>query len=221
MNKKEVWVVIPGFNEESRIGRVVELSRRHCDNILVIDDGSSDNTSKVSERAGASHVVRMPVNVGKGKVLRYGCDIAIKYGARILVIIDSDLQHEPSDIPRLLSALEGNDIVFTYRDFRGSMPFIFRFGNWFISKTAHLLFGIRLWDTQCGYRCFTGDAYKKIRWNSDRYSMDTEMIALAGKHKLKFTQIKIKTIYSDRRKGTNVLDGFKIVWNMIKWKMTK
>jgi len=221
MTKKEVWIVIPGYNEESRIGIVVELSRRYCSNVLVIDDGSSDNTYEVSEKSGASKVIRMSKNVGKGKALRHGCDVAIKYGAKTIIIIDSDLQHEPSDIPRLLSALDDNDIVFTYRDFRGSMPLIFRFGNWFISNMVHLLFGIKLWDTQCGYRCFTSDAYKKIRWNSERYSMDTEMIALAGKHKLKFTQIKIKTIYSDRRKGTNVFDGFKIVWNMIIWKITK
>jgi len=221
LKHKKIYVVIPGFNEESRIGRVVELVKRHCENIIVIDDGSQDNTANISKNAGASKVIRIPVNVGKGKALRHGCDIAIENKADIIIIIDADLQHDPSDATRLLSALEGNDIVFTYRDFRGSMPLIFRFGNWFISKTAQILFNIDVKDTQCGYRCFTSEAYKKIRWNSERYFMDTEIVALAGMNKLKFTQIKIKTIYSDRRKGTNVGDGIKIVKNMFKWKLQK
>ena len=84
---------------------------------------------------------------------------------------------------------------------------------------VRLLYGIQLNDTQCGFRAFTSDAYKKVRWNSSDYSMESEMIARAGKQNLKYVQIPIETIYSDRYKGTTIVDGMKIVMNMIWWKL--
>jgi hypothetical protein len=80
------------------------------------------------------------------------------------------------------------------------------------------LYGISLNDTQCGFRAFSKDAYKKIRWNASDYSMESEMISRTGKQKLKYVQIPIETIYSDRYKGTTVIDGIKIVLNMFWWK---
>ena len=99
------------------------------------------------------------------------------------------------------------------------MPFVLRFGNKFISSMTKILYGISLFDTQSGYRAFTDDAYKKIRWNSADYSMESEMIARVGKQKLKYAQIPIETIYADKYKGTTILDGIKIVLNMFWWKI--
>ena len=89
------------------------------------------------------------------------------------------------------------------------------------SNITKLLYNVELHDTQCGYRAFTSDAYKKIRWKASDYSMESEMIANIGKNKLSYTQIPIKTIYVDRYKGTTIIDGIKIVLNMIWWKITK
>ena len=99
------------------------------------------------------------------------------------------------------------------------MPLVLRFGNWFISNVVRILYGIDLSDTQCGFRAFSGEAYKKIRWNASDYSMESEMISKAGKQKLKYVQIPIQTIYSDKYKGTTIVDGVKIVLNMIWWKL--
>jgi len=90
-----------------------------------------------------------------------------------------------------------------------------------INKITQLLFKIRIRDTQSGYRAFTSRAYRKIRWKASNYSMESEMIANLGKHKLKYKEIPIRTIYTDRYKGTTVLDGIKIVFNMIWWRLTK
>ena len=84
-----------------------------------------------------------------------------------------------------------------------------------------LLYNIKIKDTQSGYRAFSVEAYKKIRWRSSDYSMESEMIANVGKHKLKYEQIPIETIYTDRYKGTTVLDGVKIVFNMLWWRISK
>jgi hypothetical protein len=84
---------------------------------------------------------------------------------------------------------------------------------------VNILYGIRLNDTQCGFRAFSGDAYKKIRWNASDYSMESEMISRAGKQRLKYVQIPIRTIYSDKYKGTTILDGIRIVINMVRWRL--
>ena len=83
------------------------------------------------------------------------------------------------------------------------------------------LYGIDINDTQSGYRAFSAEAYKKIRWNASDYSMETEMISKAGKQKLKYVQIPIGTIYSDKYKGTTIIDGMKIVFNMVRWRVLR
>ena len=74
-------------------------------------------------------------------------------------------------------------------------------------------------DTQCGFRAFTAEAYRKIRWKSHDYSMESEMISLAGKARLRYKELPIRTVYLDNYKGTTVPDGLRIVANMIIWKI--
>ena len=100
------------------------------------------------------------------------------------------------------------------------MPYILRFGNWFINKMVAKLYGIELHDTQSGYRAFTADAYKKIRWNARDYSMESEMISRVGRHKLRYKEVPIKTIYGDKYKGTTVLDGIRIVTKLMMWRVS-
>ena len=108
-----------------------------------------------------------------------------------------------------------------YRKPSKHMPFILKFGNRFINKTIKFLYGVSIRDSQCGYRAFTAKAYKKLRWKASDYSMESEMIAKIGKHKLKYKEIPIATIYSDKYKGTTIIDGFKIVFNLLFWKLNK
>ena len=112
-------------------------------------------------------------------------------------------------------------MVFSYRKASKKMPMVLRFGNWFISTTAGIIYNVKITDTQSGFRAFSAEAYKKIRWDASDYSMESEMISRVGKQRLKYVQIPIQTIYSDRYKGTTVLDGMKIVLNMIWWKLFK
>ena len=163
--------------------------------------------------------MRHVVNLGKGAALKTGCDYAVRKGAKFIVAIDADAQHKPSDMPRFIEKLEKYDIVFSYRKASKKMPFILRFGNLFISKLVRIIYGIDLNDTQSGFRAFSGEAYRKIRWNASDYSMESEMIARAGKQRLKYVQIPIQTIYSDRYKGTTIIDGIKIVLSMVWWKL--
>ncbi len=214
---KNIWAIIPGYNEARHIGDVISEVKKYCKNIVVVDDGSKDKTYEIASSKGVT-VLRHVINLGKGAALRTGCDYALERGADILIAIDSDGQHEPKEITGFLKKLEGKDIVFGYREFSKHMPFIFRFGNRSINLITKLLYGIDLQDTQCGYRAFRSSAYKKIRWDSSDYAMESEMIANAGKHKLRHAEHKIRTIYANRYKGTTVMDGIKIVINMVLWR---
>ncbi len=218
MNK--VWVVIPAHNEEKNIGRVIEKIRKGSKNVVVVDDGSKDKTALIAEKAGIV-VLRHIVNLGKGAALKTGCEYAIKKGAEKIVVLDADGQHDPNEIPNFIKALNKADIVFGYRRLNKNMPFVLRYGNWFIFFITKLLFGLKIVDTQCGYRAFKSKVYNKIKWDAQDYSMESEMVANTGKARLRYGQIPIETIYSDKYKGTTVIDGFKIVLNMIWWRLTR
>ena len=213
----KVWAVIPAYNEERDISAIVKKTKKYVEGIVVVDDGSRDKTRHAAEQANAI-VLSHAINLGKGAALKTGCDFAVKKGAKFIVALDADAQHNPGNIPRFIEKLKNNDIVFGYRKASSKMPLVLRFGNWFISIVVNVLYGIRLNDTQCGFRAFSKEAYKKIRWNAGDYSMESEMISRAGKQRLKYVQIPIETIYSDRYKGTTIIDGVKIVLNMVWWR---
>lgn len=219
-NLNKVWVVIPAHNEEKNIGRVIEKTRKFSENIVVVDDGSEDKTAIIAEKSGA-FVLKHIVNLGKGAALKTGCEYAIKNKAEKIVVLDADGQHDPNEIPNFVKALNKADIVFGYRRLNKNMPFVLRYGNWFIFFITKLLFGLKIIDTQCGYRAFKANVYNKIKWNSTNYSMESEMIANTGKAHLRYSQIPIETIYSDKYKGTTIFDGIRIVFNMVWWKFSR
>lgn len=207
-----VFIIIPACNEEQHIADVITAAKQYCSNIIVVDDGSIDETFYISSQL--TKTLRLPVNMGKGYALRLGCDYAIKNGADIIVAIDSDGQHQAEDIPRFLNELKDNDIVFGYRQ-KGRMPSVLKLGNKGLSWIGKIRYGINLQDSQCGFRAFTKKAYEKIRWNSNDYTVESEMMALTGKHKLKYKELGIQTIYNDKYKGTTVVNGLKIGLDML------
>lgn len=214
------FAVIPAHNEEANIRKVINETKKYISNIIVIDDGSKDKTFEEAKKEGVI-VLKHIINLGKGAALKTGCDYAIKQGASKIIVLDADAQHEPSQIPQFFKELENADVVLGYRELNKDMPSILKLGNLFINKITKLLYGINLHDTQCGYRAFTSNAYKKIRWKASNYSMESEMIANIGKKDLKYKEIPIKTIYADRYKGTTLIDGIKIVSNLFWWRLSK
>jgi len=219
-NLNKVWVIIPAHNEEKHIEKVIKEAKKFAKNILVVDDGSKDKTAIIAEKSEV-FVLKHIVNLGKGAALKTGCEFAIKNNAEKIVVLDADGQHDPKEIPEFVKALDNADIVFGYRRLNRNMPFVLRYGNWFIFFMTKLLFGLKIVDTQCGYRAFRADTYNKIKWNAVDYSMESEMVANVGKAHLKYSQIPIETIYSDKYKGTTVIDGIRIVLNMVWWKVSR
>lgn len=218
--KNKLFIIIPAHNEGKRIVSVLSKVKKYAKDIIVVDDGSTDDTFKQASKVKVT-VLRHVVNLGKGAAIITGADYAVQKGAETLIFMDADGQHEPKDIPRFIDAIKGKDIVFGSRKKSRSMPAVLRFGNGFINTAIRVLYGVKLTDTQSGYRALTAKAYKQVKWKSNDYRMESEMLVNVGKNNLRYKEIFIKTIYSDKYKGTTVLDGIKIVFNMLWWRISR
>lgn len=212
--------VIPAFNEDKTIGQVILETKKYVDQVIVVDDGSQDRTSEIALRTGAQ-VVRLIVNMGAGFATRVGCDIASLGGTDILVTIDADGQHDPSEIPKLVKTLENEnlDIVFGSRPRTEKMPIVKKIGNFGLSLIASLLFRIKIKNSQTGFHAFTKEAYEKLRWNSSRYGVVSEFVVRTAKNKLKFREVEVKTIYTNKKIGMRKRDALKSVLKMLWWRI--
>ncbi len=214
-----VWVIVPAHNESARIKPVLEQIKKIIPQVIVVDDGSTDSTSAVAKEL-TPHVLRHVINLGKGAALKTGVLYALKKGAKKIVVIDADGQHLPQEIPLFLKKLEEVDFVFGVRKFTNEMPFILHLGNGIISWLTYMLHGIRLHDTQCGFRAFNAGIYPEIEWKSTDYGVESEMIANVGRNNIRYAQVTVSTIYLDKFKGTTVIDGAKIVGQML-WRKVR
>lgn len=221
-DQKNIYVVVPAYNEEKNIAEVLRDIGSYVKKIIVIDDGSSDRTSDVARNIDPDiFVIKHEINLGKGAAMKTGCEAAVSSGADYIVVIDSDGQHEGKDMIKMIDNLIENklDIVFGERKFNANMPFMMKVGNILLTFFVKMFSNIDLSDTQCGLRAFTALAYEKIKWRESGYSVETEMIINAGKNNLKYGSTLIQTIYKDKYKGTTIIDGVIILFNMFKWKL--
>ncbi len=216
-------VVVPAYNEEYTIRKVLLGALQYCSSVVVVNDGSSDRTKEVVEEVMRRHpeirLLSHVINMGKGAALKTGTEFAVnELKAGRIVFLDADLQHRPEDIPRMLGKLSDADIVFGCRRLDRRMPLLFRVGNAVLNLAIRVLYGVRIPDSQSGYRAFLASAYPKIRWDATDYSVESEIIANVGRHRLRYAVLPIETIYNDRYKGTTITDGMKIVFDMVVWK---
>ena len=215
-----VFVVIPVYNEGPALAPLVrEVSRFvPAENIVVVDDGSTPAIHQ--EIVGDARLLRHRINLGKGMALKTGCERAAAKNPDAIVLMDGDGQHEPREIPRLVSALEDADIVFATRQFDEQMPPVRMVGNWTLNRCASLLFRLELSDVWCGFRAFRTDAFQKITWNAHNYAVDVEMAVGAWQEHLVWREVPVGTVYHDAYKGVTVVDGLRLLGQLVAWKFT-
>ena len=194
-----VVVLIPSYNEERSIAAVVEGIPRELPNIedvrvLVVDDGSEDETAPVATRAGADMIVRHKTNLGLGQTFKDGLEASLRAGADIIVSLDADGQHNPGEIPILLEPIvrDEADIVIGYRQISrdSDMRWSRRWGNRFVSWLTRRLSGLDLHDTQSGFRALSREAAMRLTLNRG-YTYTQEMVIQAAHKGLVVAEVPI------------------------------
>lgn len=214
-------LVIPAYNEAAAIQKVVKQAENYVDRIVVIDDGSGDETFNEAKKAGGAIVLRHKINLGKGAALKTGCLAAVRLGADIIITIDSDGQHPPEHIPEMLRKMKENNwqVVFSVRRGGDKMPLIRFLGNYALNKTARLLFNINLRDMWCGFRAVRADCLPLINWRESDYSGEVQMALKVGARGLAYGEHIIPTVYKDEFKGVTIINGLKLLAQMFIWRI--
>lgn len=213
-----IAVVVPAYNEEKEIGRVVrDLFRNGDYRVIVVDDGSKDNTREEALRAGAV-VVSHLVNRGQGASLATGNMLAIKLGAKAIVHFDGDGQFSSEEIAEAVNHLWINDldIVFGTRFSirRSELPLTKRYILLPIARVInYLLTGIWLTDAHNGFRVFTDSVGSQMQITQDGMAHNSEILASVKKYKWRHAEYPITVKYSEY--GQGVAGGVKIIWDWI------
>ncbi len=193
----EITAILPAYNEEVSIGSMVLRTWRYVDRVLVVDDGSTDHTAEVARLAGAE-VVRHPQNIGKGAALRTGFDNVD--GAGVVVTMDTDGQHDPSDIPKLVEPIMRGDadMVNGSRYINGrktSTPAYRRAGQIVLDKVTNMDCGLAITDTQSGFRAFAAHTVDAFRFQENGLAIESEMLADAAKAGFRIREVEIGVRY--------------------------
>ena len=199
-DRQTVAVVIPAYNEEKHIGDVVRRARQQLDDILVVDDGSSDETAERARKSGAEVIVH-PENRGKGESIKTGLRHWQDRQFELVTILDADGQHLPEEINQFvaaaLSATEPKLILGNRMKDLSSMPRVRRIVNRWMSKRISAACGQEIPDTQCGFRMVHRDLIPDLLGGAARFDYETEMLIIASRKGFRIESVPISTVYSD------------------------
>lgn len=195
--KPAIIVGMPAYNEEKYIGSVVLRARQFADEVVVVDDGSSDRTAQVAKLAGAT-VVQHKENRGYGATVQTVLAEAKKRNPDVLVLLDADGQHNPEEISSLVKAIaDGSDVAIGSRKLRsGDIPAYRKFGQKIISYFTRVLSKSTLSDTESGFRAFSRQAIKVLEPKEQGMAISAETISEATAKGLKIAEVPISAIYT-------------------------
>lgn len=209
-----VWVIVPVNNGHETIAAVVEKLSRFPVHVLVVDDGSDDDTAKQAQAAGAE-VLSLPSKRGKGRALREGLARLLAREPRPswIVFSDGDGQHRPEELPRFLE-LMNNDcslLLGSRMDNADKIPSARRAANVIGTRILQLFTGEEVPDTQCGYRAIRADLAQRLELESDGFEIETEMLLKSFLLGAKWKPVPISAVYDGERSHYRpVSDTFRI-----------
>jgi glycosyltransferase involved in cell wall biosynthesis len=209
-------VIIPCYNHGSHLGKLLSEVRSHCPDwdILVVDDGSGDDTSAAAGLNGCT-VLRHPENRGKGAALWSGIQWGLANGKDWFLFLDADGQHPPEAIPWFLQAAEAVRATFVMGNRLhdvSSMPYHRRLSNWITSWILSRKTGQKIHDSQCGFRLIHRSCLEHFRPVTCHYETETEILLHAARNGAQFASVNIPTIYQGQRSSIdNICDTIRFL----------
>jgi polyprenyl-phospho-N-acetylgalactosaminyl synthase len=220
MQYPDVWIVIPAFNEAGVIAEVVADVRSVFDNVVCVDDGSSDDTGEIALRAGA-HLVRHPVNLGQGAAIQTGVEYARRQpGAQVFVTFDGDGQHRVKDVVAMVDRLKTSDaeVVIGTRFGRAALSkppllkrIVLQTAAWLSPRGRRL----GLTDTNNGLRVFNRTVADGLDITMSGMSHASEFVALVDENHWRVAEEPVEVLYTDysKAKGQPLLNGVNIIFD--------
>jgi glycosyltransferase involved in cell wall biosynthesis len=221
--KKSIAAVIPAYNEELSIGTVVIKTRKYVDRVIVVDDGSRDQTAEIARTAGAE-VIQLRKNQGKAYALMFGFDLVKQLGFSTVVMLDGDGQHDPSAIPNLLKPiLSGKaDLVIgsRYLEPQNNTPLYRKLGQNaldFLTNFGAEPTEFRATDSQSGFRALNARALKNLDFRADGFGIESAMISHFNTRKLNIFEVPIIPIYDvpNQHKKNPLLHGAEVFQDLL------
>lgn len=221
--KRKTWVVIPAYNEEKVIQDVIrEIQSAGYTNLIVVDDGSIDDTYGKARSLPDVITLKHRINRGKGAATKTGIEAAKILGANIVVTLDGDGQHDPSDIHHLIGPISEKhcDVVLGSRLLNpAGMPKYKIWHNKIANFITWYLYGLWVSDSQSGFRAYSRHAIEIINTKTDRYEYDSEVIREISAYKLKYREVPIEVRYTEYSMGKtekqSLVNGIKTLFKMI------
>src|ERR1700746_304028 len=199
--RSQTAAVIPAYQDEKHIGDIVRRTRARLDHVLVIDDGSSDQTSQRAREAGAEVIVHSE-NRGKGEALKTGLGHWLDRKVTWVTLLDSDGQHLPEEIDCFLSAAGSATrptfFIGNRMNNLAGMPFIRRVVNRYMSGRISRVCGQEIPDTQCGFRMLDRQLIPELLGGGHRFYYETEVLIIASRKGYRIESVPITTVYSDQ-----------------------
>ena len=205
-DRSRIAAVIPAYQEEKHVGEVARRARAQLENVLVVDDGSTDSTADRARSSGVDVVVH-PHNCGKGESIKTGLRYWLERGSEYVVLLDAVGQHLPEEISRFVesAASESNAKVFigSRMNDTSTMPLLRRIVNRYMSGKISRLCGQQIPDTQCGFRMLHRDIIPEVLAGAGRFEYETEMLIIASRKGHRVASVPITTVYSDEVSSIN------------------
>jgi glycosyltransferase involved in cell wall biosynthesis len=195
----KIIALVPGYNEAERIRAVIEATRAYLP-VVVVDDGSTDDTANIAEAAGAT-VLRQIPNQGKGAALKRGFRWAIDNAVDAVLMLDADGQHDPAEIPKFLHAYTTNqsDLIIGYRNF-SEMPFKRRVANTVGRASISWAMGQKILDNQSGYRLVSRRLMQAtLEIEEAGFEFEVDMVVLCIRRGMRLDWVPIRTIYAGEK----------------------
>ena len=217
---QQLIAIIPAYNEELVIGTVVLETRKHVDQVIVVDDGSTDRTAEVAALAGAE-VISLEKNRGKAQAMMAGFARARENGCEALVMLDGDGQHNPNEIPELLlPVLDGSaDLVIGSRFLMdgNNIPRYRQLGQKTLDLATMATSGYNCSDSQSGFRAISCKGLKHLDFRSEGYNIESDMIThfLADGLRIKEVPITVRYDVPNKHKKHPFSHGFDIIGHLI------